>query len=408
MKKTNISKFKLILIVTILLLFPTYADATNDISVVLENQKLEFDVQPQIIEGRTMLPLRAIFEALGLEVGWDQETRTITGISDSKTIILKVGDSNAFVDGVTKTIDVSPLIIDGRTLVPVRFIAENLGMNVVWDQEILTVKISRDDIIEWKYEGYEAVEPFKEYERKYVNGIITEETRYNGNNHVLNTVNLYSVDGRIIPNVREDKIPDYGSGWYTKSPLVGKTYWIRLNSFGRYVIKNPNTGQDYPPEILDNHKGYEMYIKVRIDEHYYDKEFVTNGKEIGTTDSFIKCLINDKIEAVILTYRITGQLQAEIAPLYTWQAGTKYTIFDKDPRTIFNWSEAVWKDLGEGKKWIGMTKDMLIVSIGSRPTRVNSTVTKYSVSEQWVYDYGTSIPSSYYYFENGKLVAWQH
>lgn len=157
--------------------------ASNDIKVLLEHKELSFDVPPQIIEGRTLLPLRAIFEALGLEVGWDDATRIITGMTEDKEIILKLDSKDAKVNGVNKSLDVPAKAINGRTLVPVRFIAESLDMNVVWNQESKTVKISKDDIIEWKYEGYEGVEPFKEYERKYVNGLKSVETRYNGKNH---------------------------------------------------------------------------------------------------------------------------------------------------------------------------------------------------------------------------------
>lgn len=157
--------------------------ASNDIKVLLDGKELVFDVPPQIIEGRTLLPLRAIFEALGLEVGWDNETRTITGISEGKEIILKLDSKEAKVNGINKALDVPAKSINGRTLVPVRFIAEGLNLNVVWNQESRTVKISKDDIIEWKYAGYEGAYPHKEYEKKFVNGVETSETRYNGKNH---------------------------------------------------------------------------------------------------------------------------------------------------------------------------------------------------------------------------------
>lgn len=115
--------------------------ASNDIKVVLEGKELVFDVPPQIVEGRTLLPLRAIFEALGLEVGWDNTTRTITGTSEGKEIILKLDSKEAKVNGINKTLDVPAKAINGRTMVPVRFIAESLEMNVVWNQDSKTVTI---------------------------------------------------------------------------------------------------------------------------------------------------------------------------------------------------------------------------------------------------------------------------
>lgn len=169
----------LVLFVFIILL-PASTFAEGDIKVMIEDEYIQFDVQPQIIDGRTLLPLRAIFEALGLEVLWNDETRTITGMSHEKVIILGVDSTIAYVDGQQRYLDVPSKIINGSTLVPVRFIAESLGLNVVWVQESKTILISRDDIIQWSVGGYEAKAPYMEYEVKFVNGIRTDETRYTG------------------------------------------------------------------------------------------------------------------------------------------------------------------------------------------------------------------------------------
>jgi len=183
MKRTLKIFLTFVLAVGLIFISPKLISASSEIKVLLEGQELQFDVPPQMVEGRTLLPLRAIFEVLGLEVGWDDATRTITGTTEGKEIILQLDSKDAKVNGVNKALDVPAKAVNGRTLVPVRFIAESLDMNVVWDQESKTVKISKNDIIEWKYEGYEGTEPFKEYEVKYVNGMKSNETRYNGRNH---------------------------------------------------------------------------------------------------------------------------------------------------------------------------------------------------------------------------------
>ncbi|SCG84344.1 copper amine oxidase domain-containing protein [Proteiniborus sp. DW1] len=124
--------------------------ASGDIKVLLEGKELSFDVPPQIIEGRTLLPLRAIFEALGLEVGWDDATKTITGTVEGKEIVLKLDSKDAKINGEHKTLDVPAKVVNGRTLVPVRFIAESLDMNVVWNQNERTILITgQEDIGEY-------------------------------------------------------------------------------------------------------------------------------------------------------------------------------------------------------------------------------------------------------------------
>ena len=81
---------------------------------MLEGQELKFDVPPQIVEGRILLPLRAIFEALGLEVGWDEATRIITGTGEGIEIILKLDSKEAKVNGVNKTLDVPAKLLTGE------------------------------------------------------------------------------------------------------------------------------------------------------------------------------------------------------------------------------------------------------------------------------------------------------
>lgn len=113
-----------------------------DIDVVMDGKTLEFDVPPISANGRTMVPLRTIFEALGAKVEWDGATKTITGTKDKTVIVLKLDSKTAKVNGKTVVLDAAPLSIKGRTLVPVRFISESLGANVEWDGKTKTVIIT--------------------------------------------------------------------------------------------------------------------------------------------------------------------------------------------------------------------------------------------------------------------------
>ena len=105
----------------------------DEISINIDGQALQTDVPPIILEGRTLVPLRAIFEALGMEVEYIAATLTIIGTKGDSRIQLTVNSTQATVNGTAATLDVPAMVIDGRTLVPVRFIAESTGQNVVWD-----------------------------------------------------------------------------------------------------------------------------------------------------------------------------------------------------------------------------------------------------------------------------------
>lgn len=109
------------------------AAASNDIKVIVDGIVVNFDVQPQIIDGRTMVPLRAIFEALGATVNWNESTKTITANKGDLFVKCAIGSYSMDTSSGTKTIDVPPTIINSRTLVPARFIAEGFNCDVQWD-----------------------------------------------------------------------------------------------------------------------------------------------------------------------------------------------------------------------------------------------------------------------------------
>ncbi len=114
---------------------------SENVTVILDGKTLDFDVQPQIINDRTMVPMRAIFEAMGASVDWDGETRKITSVKGNKKIEMTVDESVMSVNGESVTLDTAPFITDGRTLVPARAIAESFGSDVNWYGDSKTVLI---------------------------------------------------------------------------------------------------------------------------------------------------------------------------------------------------------------------------------------------------------------------------
>ena len=119
-----------------------YSFENNDISVTIDGQKLDFDVKPQIINERTMLPLRAVFEALGADVYWDDSAKTIYANKNEVTFKLTIGDYFMYKNDVSILIDTPAVILNSRTLVPVRFIAQAFDCDVSWDAESKTVLIT--------------------------------------------------------------------------------------------------------------------------------------------------------------------------------------------------------------------------------------------------------------------------
>ena len=120
---------------------PPAPDST--ISVYINGTKIQFDQPPILDNGRTLVPLRAIFEALGAEVSWDSNTQTVTAIKGSTQISLQIGSTQLYVNGKVTTLDVPAKLINSSTLVPVRAVSEAFGCKVDWDQDTQTVLITQ-------------------------------------------------------------------------------------------------------------------------------------------------------------------------------------------------------------------------------------------------------------------------
>ena len=116
---------------------------TDNIRVKLQGRELRFDTSPIIENDTTLVPLRAIFEALGMTVEWNEDTQTVTAYGNGVTVSLKVGSTSAQKNGETVSLTAAPVMTaEDRTLVPVRFISESCGLSVNWNEETQTVEIN--------------------------------------------------------------------------------------------------------------------------------------------------------------------------------------------------------------------------------------------------------------------------
>ena len=121
---------------------PLAANVDKNITVLLDSKKIPFDQPPVLENYRTLVPLRAIFESLGASVKWDDETKTVTAVKGDTTITLQIGQYGLNKNGQEILLDVPAKIIGGRTMVPVRAISEALGVKVDWDATTSTVLLT--------------------------------------------------------------------------------------------------------------------------------------------------------------------------------------------------------------------------------------------------------------------------
>ncbi len=389
----------------------------NEIRVILEGKQLQFDVPPQILNGRVLVPMRKMFESFGLTVTWDDALRAAIGRNEETDIVLVIGSNIAIVNGLEYKLEVPAQIIGGSTMVPLRFLSENMNYNVVWNGEAQLILLSKYPIIEWKYGGFEGSKPFKEYDHKYINGEKTTDFRYTGKNHEVALVNLYRKDGGMVKNVPDFKVKDYGVGWFQKSPYVEKTYWVHIDELEKGIAINQiYLEQDLQLlNLADIKENAELgdYVKIKINQHYFDQqdykkvkesqnsnlasardEAILDGKVIDAADTLFKVEINDKYNTIVAFNTLSR-------PIFNPDSEKIYTVLEKSPTTLFNWDANNWKRIGENIPWTGMTKDMLLVQYKMKPDQTSKLKTKFNELELWIYteDYGDSI----YYFKDNVL-----
>ncbi len=121
------------------------AHAAREVSVYLNGAFMSFDVPAQIVNNRTLVPLRAIFEAMGAAVSWDEESKTATGIKGNTVVVLPVGSLSPTINGVVVPLDVPAQIVNNRTLAPLRFVGEAFGGSVTWDDETARADIRTNE-----------------------------------------------------------------------------------------------------------------------------------------------------------------------------------------------------------------------------------------------------------------------
>lgn len=115
--------------------------ASQDIEVIVDNKVIEFDVTPTIVEGRTLVPLRGIFESLNITPRWDGQNRRVLVDGNGVNMVLPIDSNKAVINNKSIDLDVPATIVNDRTMVPARFISEACGADVSWNNDSRTVTI---------------------------------------------------------------------------------------------------------------------------------------------------------------------------------------------------------------------------------------------------------------------------
>lgn len=263
----------LIVLLSLVMVFNTcgiVGYANDGITVTLNGNKIEFDVQPRLINDRTMVPLRKIFEAMGAYVDWYGDTQTVVATKDDKVVTAKIDDTKLYINDEVKTLDVPPMIIDGRTLVPARFVAESFGANVDWVEATQTVAIMTNDL-------------FGKIDIQFIEGFeLAKFSKYNSpaSENGLGGTKIYlqaKLDG--VDVVKTDAGTDIIYGFFTDNN--GHRWYSTLNVTLFDDTSNYNNLIEKPLVVCGIYQGYSEKYKVPAFDMYKLMNLDTGDTKTG-------------------------------------------------------------------------------------------------------------------------------
>lgn len=135
-----------VILISFVLVFSNGTSAANPIQIIMNNIKITASIPPQIIKGRTYVPLRAIAEGLGAKVNWNNELQQATVEKADNLIAFTIGNPEVTLNGKQVTIETAPYMVDGSSMLPLRFISEQLGLKVTWDSSLNTIYLTNSTL----------------------------------------------------------------------------------------------------------------------------------------------------------------------------------------------------------------------------------------------------------------------
>lgn len=199
------------------------------ISVSLNDNQLDFDVPPMTENNRVFVPMRKIFETLGATVDWNGDTQSATAVKDDNLIIIQIDNPIMQKNNETIELDAPPRVVDGRTLVPIRAIAEGLGADVQWIEQTQSVVIQLGE--------HKRAEPATE---KYSVQILLEPSTINYLGWSQDGITFFEQNGKrgYINNITGEIVPAEDNLFISEELRCFKQdgYYGAVNQSGKIVI----------------------------------------------------------------------------------------------------------------------------------------------------------------------------
>ena len=215
------------------------------VTVLVDNVSVVFDQQPVILEGHTMVPVRAVFEQAGAEVTWDQPTQTATIARNGYTVTIKYGDTGMYKNGERIELEAPAIMINDRVMIPVRAIAEAMDFAVTWDGHHSMVLVATNGKPYRAYAflktGFQTLEDISEF-YSHGSALETKEIIVSENGDTL-TAHFYRYENGILKVLTNNNVPSTVT--YASKLLLSGTGYIISDLTGTCFVDIMVTGGVY-------------------------------------------------------------------------------------------------------------------------------------------------------------------
>ena len=391
MKRKSILSVFFVAVLLLSSVLPVFAE--RPIKVMVGGEILTTDVAPEIVDGRILLPLRAVFEAIGAEISWDGETKTVTAERNGDKVSFTIGEKVMKINGTDKETDVPATIKNGRTLVPLRACAEAFDLDVSWDSKkrMARVKIPVMAISEERSEYSDNV---TKYTYNDDGDVATKES------YGRITYYSYSEDGLLLNTITKDEngnilfndkytYNEYGDLLELASES-GNGYIYEYDANGNNTYKASKSTDFWERKTYDenNKITYEENNKGEWEKTtYYENGLVATTSSYGLSRYTDNTTLSVRTD-VQRTYNSSGQLLTYMS--------------QKQVRTLYGASLSNIPDTNVERYYTYDDKGNLTGTYGSEGT----TVYKYDENNLKVYEKTYQGWEIYYtYDEEGRVIV---
>ncbi len=290
-----------------------HAYNAKEISIMIDGQKFVDPNLPVVsIDGRTMLPMRGICQKLGGQVTWNEAARQVYVVTDTHTVVFEIGNTKGYTNGKEFTMDVAPMIINDRTVLPVRALAQALDINLKWDDAARTVYIgemaqnnntNQDEEHKPKPENIQPnTPPQAQTQTATINNIKMPASRLDTQEFAINTVGSFTKYQQVVMEDNKIVLDVYGAAngvaenmTNTNSPFVAA---IRTGEH------KADDGTTYTRIVFDLTGKKEYTIQENIDKTQISIKFT----QVTVKD--VTAVNNGNVDSVII--RTDGKSGAKV------------------------------------------------------------------------------------------------